>query len=58
MTLAQHGLRDAGLDATPVDMNVALLAALEDGKPWRRWRDGKKPFPSAAAEDATVARPS
>lgn len=62
VTLAQHGLRDAGLDATPVDMNVALLAALGDGKPWRRWRDGKKPFPSAAgiveahAGDAAAAK--
>jgi Fe-S-cluster containining protein len=45
ITLAQHGMRDEGLDATPVDMNVALLAAIEDGKAWRRWRSGKKPFP-------------
>ena len=52
VTLAQHGLRDAGLDATPVDMNVALLAALEGGKPWRRWRDGKKPFAGAVPEEA------
>lgn len=48
VTLAQHGLRDQDLDATPVDMNVALLAALEDTKAWRRWRDGKKPFTAAA----------
>lgn len=49
VTLAQHGLRDAGLDATPLDMNVALLAALEDARSWRRWRDGKKAFVAAVA---------
>jgi Fe-S-cluster containining protein len=47
MALAQRGARDAGLDADPVDMNVALLEALENPKSWRRWRDGKKPFVSA-----------
>ncbi len=36
--------RDARLDAAPVDMNLALLEALENPKAWRRWRDGKKPF--------------
>ena len=57
VTLAQHGLRDAGLDATPVDMTLALSAALEDPKTVRRWRDGKKPFVSAAAatREATPA---
>jgi Fe-S-cluster containining protein len=49
VTLAQHGLRDKGLDATPLDMNVALLAALEDARSWRRWRDGKKAFVAAVA---------
>jgi Fe-S-cluster containining protein len=44
VTLAQHGLRDAGLVAEPIDMNVGLLAALQDGKAWRRWRGGKKAF--------------
>ncbi len=33
-----------GLDAKPQDLNVALLAALVDGKSLRRWRDGKKAF--------------
>jgi hypothetical protein len=36
--------RERGLDAEPVDMNRALLEALENPKAWRRWRDGKKPF--------------
>jgi hypothetical protein len=31
-------------DAAPVDMDLALLEALENPKVWRRWRDGKKPF--------------
>lgn len=44
ITQARHALRDAGLDDTPVDMNIALLAALENPKAWRRWRSGKKPF--------------
>ena len=56
ITLAQHGLRDAGLDATPVDMNIALCAALEEPKAVRRWRDGKQPFPSVPPrEEATTA---
>ena len=57
VTLAQHGLRDAGLDATPVDMNLALSAALDESKAQRRWRDGKKPFvqPAAPARAATPA---
>ena len=44
MTLAQKAARGAGLDAEPVDMNLALLEALENPKALRRWRDGKKPF--------------
>ena len=44
IALAQRGLGDEGLDATPADLNVALLEALRDGKSWRRWRSGKKPF--------------
>jgi Fe-S-cluster containining protein len=47
VTQANHAARDAGLDATPVDMNLALLEALENPKAWRRWRDGKKPFVNA-----------
>lgn len=47
VTQANHAARDAGLDATPVDMNPALLEALENPKAWRRWRDGKKPFVNA-----------
>ena len=47
VTLAQHGMRDAGLDATPQDMNYALLEALENPKALRRWRDGKKAFVNA-----------
>src|SRR6185436_11568602 len=44
MSLAQRAARGAGLDAEPVDMNLALTEALENPKAWRRWRDGKKPF--------------
>jgi Fe-S-cluster containining protein len=44
VTQAQHAVREAGLDAESVDMNLALLEALENPKAWRRWRDGKKPF--------------
>jgi Fe-S-cluster containining protein len=44
ITQAQHAAREAGLDAEPEDINFALLAALENPKAWRRWRDGKKPF--------------
>jgi hypothetical protein len=47
ITQARHAVRDAGLDDASEDMNVALLEALENPKAWRRWRDGKKPFPSA-----------
>jgi Fe-S-cluster containining protein len=48
ITQAQHAVREAGLDATPLDMNLALLEALENPKALRRWRDGKKPFVNAA----------
>jgi Fe-S-cluster containining protein len=44
VTQAQHAVREAGLDAESMDMNLALLEALENPKAWRRWRDGKKPF--------------
>jgi Fe-S-cluster containining protein len=44
VTVAQQGLREQGLDATPVDMNLALATAMEDSRAWRRWRDGKKAF--------------
>ena len=44
ITQARHALRDAGLDDSPADMNVALLEALENPKAWRRWRSGKKAF--------------
>ena len=56
VTLAQHGLRDRGLDATPVDMNVALLAALEDARAVRRWRDGKKAFVAEARAPVPSSR--
>lgn len=44
ITQGRHAVRAAGLDDASVDMNVALLDALENPKAWRRWRDGKKPF--------------
>lgn len=44
ITQGRHAVRAAGLDDASVDMNLALLAALENPKAWRRWRDGKKPF--------------
>ena len=44
ITQAQHAVREAGLDAENVDMNLALLEALENPKAVRRWKDGKKPF--------------
>jgi Fe-S-cluster containining protein len=44
ITQGRHAVRAAGLDDASVDMNVALLDALENPKSWRRWRDGKKPF--------------
>ena len=53
ITQAQHAVRDAGLDASPVDMNFALLAAIENPKALRRWRDGKKPFVNAARKEPT-----
>lgn len=45
----RNALREAGLDAEPVDLNHALLGALETPKAWRRWRDGKKAFPGMPA---------
>jgi Fe-S-cluster containining protein len=44
MTQARHAARAAGLDDASVDMNVALLEALENPKAFKRWKDGKKPF--------------
>ena len=44
ITQGRHAVRAAGLDDASVDMNLALLEALENSKSWRRWRDGKKPF--------------
>jgi hypothetical protein len=44
ITQSKLAARAAGLDADSVDMNRALLEALENPKAWRRWRDGKKPF--------------
>lgn len=45
ITQAQHAVRAAGLDSENVDLNAALLEALENPKAWKRWKDGKKPFP-------------
>jgi Fe-S-cluster containining protein len=47
VTQARHAVRDAGLDDASEDMNIALLEALDNPKAWRRWRDGKKPFPQS-----------
>jgi Fe-S-cluster containining protein len=44
ITQGRHAARDAGLNDDSVDMNVALLEALENPKSFRRWKDGKKPF--------------
>jgi len=44
ITQTRQALQAEGLDATPTDMNIALLEALENPKAWRRWRDGKKAF--------------
>jgi hypothetical protein len=44
ITQGRHAVRDAGLDEASVDMNLALLEAVENPKAWRRWRDGKKAF--------------
>jgi Fe-S-cluster containining protein len=43
---AREAQRAAGLDAAPLDLNRALLDALANPKAWRRWRDGKKAFPT------------
>jgi Fe-S-cluster containining protein len=47
ITQARHAVREAGLREDGEDMNFALLAALENPKSWRRWKDGKAPFPDA-----------
>jgi len=47
ITQARHAARDEGLRDEPADMNVALLQALENPKAWKRWKDGKAPFPEA-----------
>ena len=44
ITQARQGARAAGLDDESVDMNLALLEALENPKSLRRWKDGKKAF--------------
>jgi len=44
ITQGRHAVRHAGLDDASVDMNLALLEALDNPKSWRRWRDGKKAF--------------
>lgn len=45
ITQARHAVRAAGLREESEDMNFALLEALENPKSWRRWKDGKAPFP-------------
>ena len=47
ITQGRHAVRALELDDESVDMNFALLEALENPKSWRRWRDGKKAFPGA-----------
>jgi Fe-S-cluster containining protein len=47
ITQGRHAAREGGLDDTSVDMNIALLEALENPKSFRRWKDGKKAFPGA-----------
>ena len=47
ITQGRHAVRALELDDESVDMNFALLEALENPKSWRRWRDGKKAFPNA-----------
>jgi hypothetical protein len=44
ITQGRHAARAAGLNDDSVDMNIALLEALENPKALRRWKDGKKPF--------------
>ena len=44
ITQGRHAARDAGLNDDSIDMNIALLEALENPKALRRWKDGKKPF--------------
>ena len=47
VTQARHAVREAGLREDSEDMNFALLEALDNPKAWRRWKDGKAPFPDA-----------
>jgi Fe-S-cluster containining protein len=47
ITQGRHAARAMKLDDESVDMNFALLEALENPKSWRRWRDGKKAFPGS-----------
>lgn len=44
ITQGRHAVRAMELDDASVDMNFALLEALDNPKAWRRWRDGKKAF--------------
>jgi len=44
ITQGRQAVRAAGLDDASIDMNVALLEALENPKALRRWKDGKKAF--------------
>ena len=44
ITQGRHAVRAQELDDASLDMNVALLEALENPASWRRWRDGKKAF--------------
>ncbi len=43
VTQTNQAVRAEGLDATPIDMNLALLDALENPKALRRWRDARRP---------------
>lgn len=47
MEQARRAQEAQGLDAAAQDLNMALLEALVNPKSWRRWRDGKRAFPSA-----------
>jgi Fe-S-cluster containining protein len=44
ITQGRHAVRGEGLDDASVDMNLALLEALDNPGSWRRWRGGKKAF--------------
>jgi hypothetical protein len=56
ITQARHAAREARLDDTSEDLNLALLEALENPKAWRRWRDGKKAFVPASSASVTQPR--